>query len=954
MNTIDSLLARALVVMNETKKRLNTATRVGSLFRDILLFLQNAVLGIILKGEKDNEAAIKAIASPSRGDTYKATDSGHYWTYDGTTWNDVGEVIPNDVATQDDIARLASETSVFNVTENVPLESGYYTADEARAAVPANIRKKGLTITYAIDATTWITEQFYRGAVSAWTNVDNWIDIQAVNYVSNSALGRAFIKQLYLYGNVDKANKMYWIRAIARNNATYKWSIIIGETDLDGASNYRIVSYLYQNPAEPDTVFKIPSYSSSGIDAYAIVDWNAVPDGSNTSYSWILNANIFDPSVAQTCAEQLKLEPLNDSLSTLSGDMDNLKPLSDSFVGVGVYTSVTELWKKSQCSYQNETSSFSGWGFYIGKYQNFNAVTVNVKNRDTKNLTKCRLRLYDNDSGSIVLADKTVNVNIAPGANADITVVFGETIKNTDNVGLFLTYQCDALVSRFGLINNSLYSYVPADDVSYPRHGYFTGGNLNTNMSKNAATSTITPYYYKIGVAKLEMMPNDDVLKYIEENLIIDPETVITNETDVSIFLPNEIIAVVGDTLQLYYSGMFNAVNSYMYGISIICSKGKQFPRYFEYIPTASDVGSVNFKVQLRRNGSSIIAEKTVTLKTVAAVKQPLSNTKILALGASATSNGYWAAEMYRRLTESGGTPAGLGFGNIEMVGRVLANGVKIEATGGWRWADYAGTTRAAFRFVVTGATNLSLNAVYSNNGYSYTIREINVTNGNGNILCNVSNSSQVPESSGTLTRVSGSGQDTITFTSSSPDTQNPFWNSETNQLDFISYANEYCGGNIDVIYTECFGNGSSVWQTDFTNRFVYVKTFLDALHEQLPNCKMVIGGMWMPSRAGGMGSNYGAAGGWSEEYGMRFTFLNLVNAIQEFINKPEYSDWVSMLNWGSEFDPENNYPSIQKPVNIRSSITEKLETNGVHPITGGYYQMGDSTFRHFVANFCQ
>ena len=90
-------MAQALIVLNAKLKKENSAKRVGGLFRDLLYFLQNMVLGIILKGERENEATIKAISNPSKGDTYKAKDTGHYWCYDGTRWNDIGEVIPKDV-----------------------------------------------------------------------------------------------------------------------------------------------------------------------------------------------------------------------------------------------------------------------------------------------------------------------------------------------------------------------------------------------------------------------------------------------------------------------------------------------------------------------------------------------------------------------------------------------------------------------------------------------------------------------------------------------------------------------------------------------------------------------------------------------------------------------------------------------------------------------------------------
>ena len=111
MNTLDSLLARALVVMNETRKKLNTATRVGSLFRDILTFISNLVLGIILKGSRANFAAIQSIATKAKGDTYRAEDTNHFWTWDGTQWNDIGEIIPANVATREELEIIEQKLS---------------------------------------------------------------------------------------------------------------------------------------------------------------------------------------------------------------------------------------------------------------------------------------------------------------------------------------------------------------------------------------------------------------------------------------------------------------------------------------------------------------------------------------------------------------------------------------------------------------------------------------------------------------------------------------------------------------------------------------------------------------------------------------------------------------------------------------------------------------------------
>ena len=62
------------------------------------------------------------------------------------------------------------EVSYYNVSENVPLESGYYTLATAIAAVPQKIKKGGLVITFTT-GTGW---DFYRYGESKYTNETNW------------------------------------------------------------------------------------------------------------------------------------------------------------------------------------------------------------------------------------------------------------------------------------------------------------------------------------------------------------------------------------------------------------------------------------------------------------------------------------------------------------------------------------------------------------------------------------------------------------------------------------------------------------------------------------------------------------------------------------------------------------------------------------------------------------
>lgn len=70
------------------------------------------------------------------------------------------------------------------------------------------------------------------------------------------------------------------------------------------------------------------------------------------------------------------------------------------------------------------------------------------------------------------------------------------------------------------------------------------------------------------------------------------------------------------------------------------------------------------------------------------------------------------------------------------------------------------------YRFYVSGVNQLNIDDVYTNNGLTFTIKEINITEGSGNIRCTYTAGSGTPEASGTLTKSSGDGDATITYTS--------------------------------------------------------------------------------------------------------------------------------------------------------------------------------------------
>lgn len=91
--------------------------------------LSIVAIGYVLKGDKENEAAIKAVINPSRGDAYRALDTGHFWVFDGTQWNDIGVVVPSDVALRGGSDKTLQQVDVEKVgVTNGETVAGFYIA----------------------------------------------------------------------------------------------------------------------------------------------------------------------------------------------------------------------------------------------------------------------------------------------------------------------------------------------------------------------------------------------------------------------------------------------------------------------------------------------------------------------------------------------------------------------------------------------------------------------------------------------------------------------------------------------------------------------------------------------------------------------------------------------------------------------------------------------------------
>lgn len=535
------------------------------------------------------------------------------------------------------------------------------------------------------------------------------------------------------------------------------------------------------------------------------------------------------------------------------------------------------------------------------------------------------------------VAGKNYNVTIPKLTNSH-TAGFGFANAETGDPGR--TYTLPSVPEK-GPITNGVYDVEIPSGFSYLFVCYERTGGVPT-----VKTTVHTP-----GIK--------DEIEEIEEQI----EGLVSDS--VEIVLPNKLYAVVGDTLQLFFQGIVGVVNIADYDIYAVCSKGKTFPRYFSYTPTAEDVGTVTLTVYVKDRSNKILGQASCDLVTVSAPSSPVSAKSIFTFGDSLTSQGQWPGEAKRRLVGNStyDSITGNGLSNLAFHGymtkEINGQSVNYFGVGGWTWANYlAKGTGGAFRFYVSGVSSLSIGATYTNNGHTYTIQEINVTGDSGNIRCTTSSNANTPTASGTLTKATGDGDATITFSTYETENANPLWDDANNKMSFVPYVQDCGASTIDAVYVLLSWNGQSAWKTysvdDVTGHIADAKTFARTLHTEYPSAKLFIMGLQMPSETGGLGYNYGASGGYIDGYGLKQCALNYNKALQDLCNLDEFSPYCEFVAVAPQFDTLYNMPSRAESVNIRNSVTEMLGRNGVHPSDAGYFQIADAVYRSIVANFCQ
>lgn len=424
------------------------------------------------------------------------------------------------------------------------------------------------------------------------------------------------------------------------------------------------------------------------------------------------------------------------------------------------------------------------------------------------------------------------------------------------------------------------------------------------------------------------------------------------------IYLAKKYALVTNDKFELFYRGIIKLFNPYQYYIHIQCKKGFAYPRYFTYTPKPGEEGSYELIVQLLDNQNEII-EEAKTILVVESPKQPNQKVNILCIGDSLTVNGVWPKEGARRVMDDTGTPEGLGFtGCLNVMGTCETkwNDTRIgyEGYGGWTWKSYCTNEHidlhsSVWIYTHHQKTQSDQHSIWESNGHLWileTIEEnrLKFKRGTNNISM-ISNIGEV------FHHVKNAkNTEDIVIEKMEYEKTNPFWNEKKNTIDFTHYIQKNQFLVPDYIYILLTWNGLYIpYLQDFEHHLMYTRLMLRRIHEDFPNCKVRLLGIQICSVNGGITSNYGTNGPYSDTFGAISTAFHYNEALENLCLEEEWKEYVEYIDTKAQFDSEYNMPVAEVFVNARSKQKEYIGTNGVHPTLEGYLQIGDVFYRNLV-----
>ncbi|RQO65072.1 hypothetical protein DBR40_24680 [Pedobacter sp. KBW01] len=680
----------------------------------------------------------------------------------------------------------------------------------------------------------------------------------------------------------------------------------------------------------PQSDFAISSYNMNGSMVFPLEqDTSTGPDlGTGVLVEFFNDEMVYTPNTKLLTEVNNEIVTAHPALPSLQETTDLLNKTSEL---IDVFESAEEPLLKAVSSYQDTSSTFSGWLAPIGSPQNFSGINFNVRARGTE-VTAIYWQICKASDFSI-LASGTKVVSVPPATSKDIPIGFTQ-IVNAGNDELLFGYKANQFIDAFGVDTNEE-SIFPNPPFTIAH--YVVNGNLEASF--NPISSGQRNLWVQIGAFVTKAKPTEGFMERIQSEIDFPPPSGMFVPY-VNIILNSKIYALVGKQTNIYFKNILDTNIAFdLLDIDVVCLVGTQYEKFLRFDPVASGNFDVSIKVRYQN------------------VLLAAYNGKI---NISDTANGTGEAlhiNLFGDSTNAAGQPQQIIIDeqvtdplDIIFQGSLGTAPNLFEGRGGWTIGDYAGAGRTFYKIPVTGLTTTPApGAIYTNNSSTFGVREINVSSGTGYISIEKISGPNDPLTDGTLIKDSGTGDANIPYTGMSVVSGNPLWNPGTSAIDYSYYLTNrgltMISGDIFGIHlgiNDLYGSlDDESMQYNIDAMITLLKSILTKVHTAVPGINCAIMSPIMPSISQ---DAFGENGG---TYQNRARYVRNIQSYQkrlilEFDNIDAETDKNFLIPWNAIIDTENNFPKQLVDANSRNTDQIVRYINAVHPVTPGYNQMGD------------
>lgn len=382
--------------------------------------------------------------------------------------------------------------------------------------------------------------------------------------------------------------------------------------------------------------------------------------------------------------------------------------------------------------------------------------------------------------------------------------------------------------------------------------------------------------------------------------------------------------AVVGLETNIYFErlGTFKADQ---YQWSVIAEEGTFSDESYKIKPTSAGELDIVIRAHDARDYARIVAVFDFKIKKIAAT--PTISRKILTIGDSLIADDDTSSDALSKLKDLIDSDSNL-------------SATFVGSRGRKRWMLFAtGVSAVAFEPSTTAA-------VYAINNKQYRVVKAKIA-ATSILLIEALNHWDVPPATGTLTKVSGAGDATITYQRQETYPATPFWDHTKNALDvgyYLKNANIQLSAD-DIILIELGGNDFTVNLRALSDGFSFDETFenIDTLISQfravVPNINIVF--MQHP----GVGYTQPF-----DSYYAQFDMMHVSQIFMQFskqarkrYNKPANKTWF--MSTSLQVHPVLGYLNGNRADSVRLRHQRMRVLNPFHLNPDGHHQNADAMY---------